>query len=31
VVEAFETQGFKWGGEFLVPDGTHFEFVRFPS
>ena len=30
VVEAFETQGFKWGGEFLIPDGTHFEFVRFP-
>jgi D-alanyl-D-alanine carboxypeptidase len=31
VVAAFEAQGFKWGGEFLVPDGTHFEFVRFPS
>jgi D-alanyl-D-alanine carboxypeptidase len=30
VVEAFEAQGFKWGGEFLVPDGTHFELVRFP-
>jgi D-alanyl-D-alanine carboxypeptidase len=30
VVQAFEAQGFKWGGEFLVPDGTHFEFIRFP-
>jgi hypothetical protein len=31
VVEAFEAQGFKWGGEFLIPDGTHFELVRFPD
>jgi hypothetical protein len=31
VVAAFEDQGFKWGGEFLIPDGTHFEFIRFPS
>ncbi|HEX2024787.1 MAG TPA: M15 family metallopeptidase [Actinomycetota bacterium] len=30
VVQAFEAQGFKWGGEFLIPDGTHFEFIRFP-
>jgi hypothetical protein len=30
VVDAFESQGFKWGGEFLIPDGTHFEFIRFP-
>jgi hypothetical protein len=31
VVDAFEDWGFKWGGDFLVPDGTHFEFLRFPS
>lgn len=31
VVTAFEDWGFKWGGDFLVPDGTHFEFIRFPA
>ncbi|MGH2710391.1 MAG: M15 family metallopeptidase [Actinomycetota bacterium] len=31
VVDAFERQGFIWGGRFLIPDGTHFEFQRFPS
>jgi hypothetical protein len=31
VVDAFEGQGFIWGGRFLIPDGTHFEFQRFPS
>jgi hypothetical protein len=31
VVQAFEDWGFKWGGDFLVPDGTHFEFLRFPA
>jgi D-alanyl-D-alanine carboxypeptidase-like protein/MacB-like protein len=31
VVDAFEDWGFKWGGDFLVPDGTHFEFIRFPA
>ena len=31
VVDAFEKQGFIWGGRFLIPDGTHFEFQRFPS
>lgn len=30
LVEAFENQGFVWGGRFLIPDGTHFEFQRFP-
>lgn len=30
VVDAFERQGFIWGGRFLIPDGTHFEFQRFP-
>jgi hypothetical protein len=30
IVEAFERQGFIWGGRFLIPDGTHFEFQRFP-
>lgn len=30
IVEAFESQGFIWGGRFLIPDGTHFEFQRFP-
>ena len=30
IVEAFERQGFVWGGRFLIPDGTHFEFQRFP-
>jgi hypothetical protein len=31
VVEVFEDWGFGWGGEWLVPDGAHFEFLRFPS
>jgi hypothetical protein len=30
VVEAFERWGFTWGGRFLIPDGNHFEFLRFP-
>ena len=30
IVDAFELQGFIWGGRFLIPDGTHFEFQRFP-
>lgn len=31
VVEVFERQGFAWGGRWLVPDGMHFEFLRFPD
>jgi hypothetical protein len=31
LVQAFERWGFIFGGRFLVPDGMHFEFVRFSS
>jgi hypothetical protein len=31
VVEVFERWGFTWGGHWLLPDGMHFEFVRFAS
>lgn len=27
VVAVFERWGFVWGGEFLIPDGQHFEFL----
>ncbi|MQB00812.1 MAG: hypothetical protein GEU78_11055 [Actinobacteria bacterium] len=30
VVETFERYGFTWGGRWLVPDGMHVEWVRFP-
>jgi hypothetical protein len=29
LVAIFERWGFTWGGRWLVPDGMHFEFVRF--
>jgi hypothetical protein len=31
VIEVFERHGFGWGGRWLIPDGMHFEFLRFPS
>ena len=30
LVEIMERSGFTWGGRWLVPDGMHFEWVRFP-
>jgi hypothetical protein len=30
LVDIMETWGFTWGGRWLVPDGMHFEWVRFP-
>jgi hypothetical protein len=29
LIETMERWGFTWGGRWLVPDGMHFEFVRF--
>ena len=31
IVEVMRRWGFTWGGLWLVPDGMHFEFQRFPS
>ena len=31
IVAEFARWGFIWGGRFLVPDGMHFEFIRFAS
>jgi D-alanyl-D-alanine carboxypeptidase len=31
VVRIFESWGFNWGGDFLIPDGHHFEFWEFPA
>lgn len=30
VVEHIESWGFSWGGGWLIPDGMHFEWTRFP-
>lgn len=30
LVEIMERFGFTWGGRWLIPDGMHFEWVRFP-
>lgn len=29
-VRIMENNGFTWGGRWLIPDGMHFEWVRFP-
>ena len=31
MVRIFESWGFNWGGDFLIPDGHHFEFWKFPD
>jgi hypothetical protein len=31
VVRIFEDWGFNWGGDFLIPDGHHFEFWKIPD
>ena len=28
VVDAFRAAGFNWGGDWLIPDGMHFEWAR---
>ena len=30
LIEIMENAGFTWGGRWLVPDGMHFEWARFP-
>jgi hypothetical protein len=31
VVRIFERWGFNWGGDFLIPDGHHFEYWKTPE
>ena len=31
IVRIFESVGFNWGGDFLIPDGHHFEFWQSPG
>jgi hypothetical protein len=31
VVRIFERWGFNWGGDFLIPDGHHFEYWKIPE
>ncbi len=30
LVSALQARGFVWGGDWLIPDGMHFEWVEFP-
>ncbi|HSJ50053.1 MAG TPA: M15 family metallopeptidase [Actinomycetota bacterium] len=31
MVRVFERWGFIWGGDFVLPDGMHFEYRRAPE